>query len=143
MLAHPYGYPMVMSSYAFEDDQQGPPPSSPLDRIDGCGSAWICEHRRDTIASMLAFRKAVDGAGLANWHIVDGKILSFSRGDKGHVVINTGDDLAELGVSTSLPQGDYTDLLSRDTRVTVDAEGLLTVAVAARSVIAVPDTREE
>ena len=45
MLAHPYGYPMLMSSYAFEDDQQGPPEVSPF-AAGGCDGAWICEHRR-------------------------------------------------------------------------------------------------
>ena len=42
MLAYPYGYPLVMSSYRFEDDGQGPPGSSPHDEIDGCGKDWVC-----------------------------------------------------------------------------------------------------
>ena len=45
MLAHPYGYPLVMSSYAFETDQDGPPDVSPLE-AGGCDAAWVCEHRR-------------------------------------------------------------------------------------------------
>lgn len=136
MLAHPYGYPMVMSSYAFEDDQQGPPESSPLDDLDGCGSEWICEHRRDTIANMVAFRKATHGSELIGWQI-DETVVSFGRGDRGHVIINTGDKPVTVGVPTGLPAGEYTDLVSGMTRGAVGTDGVLSVTLGAKRAFAV------
>ncbi|MDX2411098.1 MAG: alpha-amylase family protein [Woeseiaceae bacterium] len=112
MLAYPYGYPMVMSSYRFEDDGQGPPDSSPLDDSSGCGHDWICEHRRPAITNMVAFRKAADGADVVNWHISDGKVVSFGRGDIGHVVINVSEQAIEIEVPTSLPTGRYCDVIA-------------------------------
>jgi alpha-amylase len=135
MLSHPYGYPMVMSSYAFEDDQQGPPESSPLDAGSGCGSAWICEHRRETIASLVGFSKAAHGENLVHWQI-SGGVVSFGRGDVGHVVINTGAEPVSLELATDLPAGDYTDLVSGG-RASVDADGLLRVTVDARRAFAI------
>ena len=42
MLAHDYGFKRVMSSYYFNDKDQGPPSSSPNS---DCGGKWACEHR--------------------------------------------------------------------------------------------------
>ena len=112
MLAYPYGYPMVMSSYRFEDGGQGPPDSSPLDDSNGCGHDWVCEHRRPAIANMVAFRKATDGADVVNWHIGDGKVVSFGRGDIGHVVINVSEQAIEIELPTSLPTGRYCDVIT-------------------------------
>ena len=112
MLAYPYGYPMVMSSYRFEDDGQGPPDSSPLDDSNGCGHDWVCEHRRPAITNMVEFRKATDGAGVVNWNISDGKVVSFGRGDLGHVVINVSEQVVEIEVPTSLPTGQYCDVIA-------------------------------
>jgi alpha-amylase len=127
MLAYPYGYPMVMSSYAFEDDDQGPPASSPHDDI-GCGTEWVCEHRRPAIADMVAFRKAVAGTAVNNWRI-DDKVISFGRGDKGHVVFNTGDAATSMELASNLPDGSY-DAASV-------ADGTLSVTVPALSATAI------
>jgi alpha-amylase len=135
MLAYPYGYPLVMSSYDFEDDGEGPPRSSPHDETAGCGEEWVCEHRRDTIANMLAFRKATAGADVVNWHISDGKILSFGREDLGHIVINTGKSPFQLDTITSLPAGNYVDMISRSTAASVDAHGTMSVNVPAQSTV--------
>ena len=43
-LAHDYGTKRIMSSYYFDDSDQGPPDSSP-----GCGDQWVCEHRWKSI----------------------------------------------------------------------------------------------
>ena len=143
MLAHPYGYPKVMSSYAFEDDQQGPPQSSPLDDSAGCGNEWICEHRRDTISNMVAFRKATHGGELTHWQIIDGTVISFSRGGEGHIVINTGVGPVSVDVPTSLPAGDYTDMISANAQAAVDENGRLTANVNPRSVLAILGKKKE
>merc|ERR1712194_470807 len=50
MLAYPYGYPKVMSSYYFESTKQGPPSTpvhGPGSEVHcGNGQPWVCEHRR-------------------------------------------------------------------------------------------------
>jgi len=139
MLAHPYGYPMVMSSYEFEDDGQGPPDSSPLDDSRGCGQDWVCEHRRDTIAKMVAFRKATAGTALVNWNIMDDTVLSFGRGDAGHVVINTSDAARSVDLPTDLPAGSYCDVIAGcgGAVAAVDGEGILRVTIGANRAVAV------
>ena len=62
MLAFPYGYPCLMSSYFFNDRDQGPPNLSPSINPDGtCGNGWVCEHRWRQIFNMVAFMNVVAG----------------------------------------------------------------------------------
>jgi alpha-amylase len=137
MLAYPYGYPLVMSSYQFDDHEQGPPASSPHNDSSGCGHEWVCEHRRDAIANMVGFRKAVGDAAVVNWQIVDETILTFGRGDKGHIVINTGEQLVNLELQTNLPVGRYRDLISGSAVISVDDNGLINVLLKPMSAIAI------
>lgn len=58
MLAHPYGHPKVMSSYAFSDHDAGPP-SQPVHSggsVNCNQGQWVCEHRFPEIAGMVGFR---------------------------------------------------------------------------------------
>ena len=139
MLAHPYGYPMVMSSYEFEDDGQGPPDSSPLDDTSGCGKDWVCEHRRNTIANMVAYREATAGSDLVNWQIIDDTVLSFGRGDKGHVVINTGEQAISLNIQTNMPAGAYCNVIAgcADGSVAVDNNGKMSITIDAQRAVAI------
>jgi len=134
MLAHSYGYPLVMSSYDFETDQDGPPESSPHDD-DGCGETWICEHRRDPTTAMVGFRKATAGTELVHWSIANDSVISFGRGDKGHILINTGDQAADVIVDTELPSGDYTDLIGA--RPIAVGDGVIETTLEPLSVVAV------
>lgn len=134
MLAHPYGYPLVMSSYAFETDQDGPPDASPRD-AEGCGTAWVCEHRRAVQERMAEFRAATAGAGLVNWRI-DGDVVSFGRGEIGHILINTGASTARVEVPTSLPAGRYAGLIN-GTPVNVDERQMTTLILEPLSFIAI------
>jgi len=143
MLAYPYGYPMVMSSYRFEDDGQGPPDSSPLNAGSGCGHDWVCEHRRPAITNMVAFRKATAGADVVNWRISDGKTISFGRSDIGHVVINVSEQAIEIEVPSSLSTGRYCDVIAdgvggkdcSQTQISVK-DGILTASMEPLSAIA-------
>jgi alpha-amylase len=134
MLAHPYGYPLVMSSYAFETDQDGPPDVSPRD-TGGCDAAWICEHRRAVQERMVEFRAATAGAELVNWHI-DGDVVSFGRGESGHIAINTGTSTVRLQVPTSLSAGRYAGLVN-GAAVVVDEQGMAALALEPLSFIAI------
>ena len=67
MLAYPYGYPHLCSSFFFDDPDQGPPNVSenilsPTVNSDGtCGNGWVCEHRWRQIFNMVAFSNVVAG----------------------------------------------------------------------------------
>jgi alpha-amylase len=135
MLAHPYGYPLVMSSYAFETDQDGPPDLSPHD-AGGCGDAWVCEHRRDLTLAMLKFRKATANAEDSSWSVENEAVLSIGRGDWGHAIINTADQAIEVAVQTGLFPGRYIDLVSGHP-VAIDERGMLHMTIDALAVVAV------
>ncbi|MEJ2502865.1 MAG: alpha-amylase family protein [Gemmatimonadota bacterium] len=124
MLAQPYGYPKVMSSYGFDlpagrDD--GPPTdpdgtSAPVSCARTMEAAlpgeWVCEHRDPAIAGMVGFRDAVAGRPLVDaWDDGDA-VIAFSRGDRGFVAINSGTAPVDLSVATSLPPGSYCDVLT-------------------------------
>ncbi len=136
MLAHPYGYPKVMSSFAFDERDSSPPAMDPPLQGD-CGNEWVCEHRRPGILSMVAFRNAMSGEPLTHWQAHEGNAVSFGRGDSGHVVINAGENAASLSLTSSLPAGAYCNLLADDcdsNPVTVGGGGF-SVDVPARSAI--------
>jgi len=68
MLAYPFGHPLIMSSYFFDDPNQGPPHDanynilSPIIYSDGtCGNSWVCEHRWRQIYNMVEFMNVVAG----------------------------------------------------------------------------------
>jgi alpha-amylase len=68
MLAYPYGDPCMMSSFSFENRDQGPPQDvndnilSPTINSDGtCGNGWVCEHRWRQISNMVEFSNDVSG----------------------------------------------------------------------------------
>jgi len=110
MLAWPYGYPKVMSSFAFEDRDVGPPFAEPV-TANGCSVDWVCEHRLPAIASMVTFRKVTAGSPVTRWqqHAIDA--ISFGRGDRGHVVINAGESPIVISVQTGLAPGDYCNII--------------------------------
>ena len=136
MLAWPYGYPSVMSSYGFDRTiaagrDAGPPndggdtthpvyemgatePSCVAGPYTPSTQGWICEHRARYVAGMVGFRKATVGAAVGNvWD--DGvNQLTFSRGDRGFVAINHEATALAKALSTGLAAGKYCDVLSGD-----------------------------
>ncbi len=120
MLAQPYGYPSVMSSYAFDRTTQagidaGPPATGP-----GCAASlevaaipqWVCEHRDQVIANMIAFRRAVAGTPQTNWWDNGANAIAFSRDGKGFVVINRETVSLSNNFVTGLAPGKYCNILS-------------------------------
>ncbi len=139
MLAWPYGYPKVMSSFAFEDRDEGPPTTEPAE---GCNADWVCEHRIPDIANMVAFRKATAGSPVTSWKQHDAAVISFGRGSDGHVVINAGDDPIEVSVETDLEPGDYCNVITSgaapcvEPDIRVSAEGRFLVQLDPMTAIA-------
>ncbi|NOR19208.1 MAG: ATPase [Xanthomonadales bacterium] len=144
MLAWPYGYPKVMSSYEFKNDQQGPPTNRPVENA-VCTVGWVCEHRRPSRTGMVGFRKATAGAPVTNWQAFGDELISFGRGNKGHVIINISDETVQGSFSTGLPGGAYCNVVSAGatenacagSMVMVGADGILQVSVAPMSAIAI------
>jgi alpha-amylase len=67
-LAWDYGYPRMMSSYAFDNPDMGPPHDLDNNILppgfyadDTCSNGWVCEHRWRQMYNMVAFRNTVEG----------------------------------------------------------------------------------
>ncbi|MBD2093028.1 alpha-amylase family protein [Microcoleus sp. FACHB-1515] len=151
MLAFPYGYPQVMSSFAFDNADQGPPADaqgrtrSVHSRNPAtCDQGWVCEHRHRSIANMVAFRNATDPTFyLSDWWSNGSNQIAFGRGDRGFVIINRESQPLDRTFQTSLPAGTYCDVIHAeldrcgDSAITVNSTGQVTVSVAAMDAIAI------
>ncbi|XP_057664203.1 alpha-amylase-like [Diorhabda carinulata] len=119
MLAHPYGIPKVMSSYAFDNSFQGPPKDinhnllSPITAKNTCGNGYICEHRWRQVYNMVKFKNLVGDSPITNWWSNGDQQIAFSRDKIGFVAFtNWGDLKAKL--QTGLRKGKYCDVISGD-----------------------------
>lgn len=116
MLAWPYGYPRVMSSYRFENADVGPP-------SDGDGNTndvvcfdgdWICEHEWRQIRHMVRLHNVAVGEPVANWWDNGNMAIAFSRPGKAFVFINKEEFPVSQTFLTGLPPGEYCDVISCD-----------------------------
>jgi alpha-amylase len=166
LLAWPYGYPSLMSSYAFDrvnGFNLGPPsdtightnaiyapgsdtPNCAPDPATAAIGTWVCQHRDPFIAPMLAFRKATVGAEtISNWWDDAKDQIAFGRGAKGFVVINReGTDLTRA-FTTSLPAGSYCDVYAgglvngacTGATVVVDATGMANITAPSNAAVVI------
>lgn len=143
MLAYPYGYPKVMSSYYFETEQEAPP-TEPVHERDGnvnCGptSPWVCEHRRLPIANMVAWRRAAGEASINNF-VSEGSTVAFCRGEVACVALNLMNTTWEPELQVSLPEGSYCNVIQSEDEgcpvIKVDASGTTRLEVPARGAVA-------
>lgn len=152
MLAYPYGKPRIMSSYAFDDSDQGPPAEADgrtqtvyaPDAL-GCGTEWVCEHRQPAITAMVNFRQATAMMPeVTDWWSNGRNQIAFGRGDRGFVVINREATALTQTFQTQLPSGNYCDVISAaanaaescDRVITVDEQGQFSTTVEAMGAIA-------
>ncbi|MBT0994771.1 alpha-amylase family protein [Cellulomonas sp. DKR-3] len=123
MLAGDYGTPQVYSGYAFDDVDAGPPQDDGGTVLDASCSAdpgpqatpapgdWVCQHRWPQVAGMVGWRGVVGDAEVRDtWS--EGDAVALGRGQRGFVVVNLGDETLTTTLPTSLPEGDYCDVLS-------------------------------
>ncbi|MCA9952786.1 MAG: DUF3372 domain-containing protein, partial [Anaerolineales bacterium] len=130
MLAWPYGYPKVMSSYYWDgvNADAGPPGSGgvTLDVFDGSealgdlpahcddgslsGTDWICEHRRVAIANMVKFRAVAAGEAVTDWWDDGNNQIAYGRSSKGYVAINRDNSDLTRTFSSSMAAGSYCDI---------------------------------
>jgi alpha-amylase len=134
MLAWPYGYPSLMSSYGFDRSTGvgrdiGPPsdgagstrpvyengaqtPTCAAPPYGAARQGWICEHRSPYVASMLGFRKAAADAPLANFWSNGKNQIAFSRGNRAFLVVNHEPAALNQTLATGLPEGQYCDVIA-------------------------------
>jgi len=151
MLAYPYGYPQVMSSFRFEDFNQGPPSES-VHGSDGtlhCGEGepWVCEHRQPGIANMVKWRQIAGDEPLSDFEALDEDTISFCRGAAACVAINRQDSDWEVSLVWPMASGVYCDVAQSDeldcpnitvghggrVRLKVRAQGFVALHVGARA----------
>jgi len=155
MLAHPYGYPKVMSSYAFNDHDQGPP-STPVHNQGGvaCSGSpsagqsqdaapWVCEHRWAGVANMVAWRRAAADAPVQRFEKAGADAVSFCRGSAACVALNRQESSTwSVTLKFSVPPGEYCDVIRSDDTsncpvVQVAADGTVTLQVPPLGAVAV------
>ncbi|BBM01747.1 alpha amylase C-terminal domain-containing protein [Microbulbifer sp. GL-2] len=139
MLAHPYGYPKIMSGYNFSDTDIGPPSNGPNNCQNG---DWVCQHRWGNIANMVGFRNYVDGTSMDNWWDNGNNQIAFGRGNKGFVLINNESSSLRQTLYTGMPAGEYCNVLAGDEEcsgdvIEVDSNGFATFNVNANSAAAI------
>jgi alpha-amylase len=167
LLAWPYGYPSLMSSYAFDRAtgfDLGPPsdtaghtnsiyaagsttPNCAPDPTTAAIGTWVCQHRDPFIAPMLAFRKAMVGSeAITNFWSANDQV-AFGRGSKGFVAINRAASAFTEAFTTSLPAGSYCDVYAGGLKagactgatVVVDASGMANITVPPLAAVVVYD----
>jgi alpha-amylase len=127
MLAQPYGYPKILSSYSFAlpaENDMGPPSDgngwtlTPLTcdttwatTWDGRDDAFLCQHRDPYILHMVRFRKIVAGTDQNHWWDDGWDAIAFSRGAMGFVAINVEDTAIAATVGTGMAPGSYCDVI--------------------------------
>ncbi|HEY2025440.1 MAG TPA: alpha-amylase family protein [Gemmatimonadaceae bacterium] len=160
MLAQPYGYPSILSSYAFSypsGNSMGPPSDAAGNTNDvTCAASletatigqWVCEHRDPYIARMVAFRRVVAGTDTNHWWDNGANAIAFSRGDRGFVAINGETSTLTQTVATGLPAGTYCDRISGGrsgttcvgTPLVVGVDGTIALTLPARMAVAIDQT---
>jgi alpha-amylase len=157
MLAQPYGYPSILSSYVFDcpgGNSMGPPSDGNGWTLDlTCASSletatagqWVCEHRDPYLRNMVRFRRIVAGADVNHWWDNGANAIAFSRGDKGFVAISRESAPVAAAVATGMAPGTYCDLLTGGrsgaacvgTTVVVDSLGAVQLRLPANAAIAI------
>ena len=154
LLGYPYGYPSIMSSYAFDRSStsgrdRGPPsdgggnttPVTCVLRMEQATlNSWVCEHRDSIVVRMINFRKVMAGSDANRPWDNGGNAVAFSRGDRGFVAINREATALSALIPTALAPGRYCDGLTgarsgatcTGLEVVVDAQGRAQIELPAR-----------
>jgi len=127
MMAHPYGYPKVMSSYYFHGHDQGRPMGPVHDEGRLACSAdpaavrqpspehpWVCEHRWPAVASMVAWRRSAGDSKVSEWFLPEGNRLLMCRGKAACVFLNRHKQPWDVTHKLRLPKGIYCDVIRSD-----------------------------
>ena len=150
-LATDYGVTRVMSSYDFNNSDQGPPQddrqniiSPKIDENGQCINGWICEHRWQVVKNMIKFKNLAKNAPVSDFNAYSDDQISFRRGD-GFIVFNRAETEFNLeNAQVFLPKGTYCDIyggsLNKGSctgmKIEVDANMMASIKVPAKSAVA-------
>jgi len=163
MLAQPYGYPSVLSSFAFacpSGNSMGPPSDAAGNTTAvHCAASmetaqigeWVCEHRDPYIRNMVAFRRIVAGTDENHWWDDGANAIAFTRGDKGFVAINNGSARVQATIATGMAAGTYCDRIGGGrgssgcvgASIVVSPTGAVSLDLAPRTAIAIDVTTRQ
>lgn len=132
MLAYPYGTPLVMSSFAFEHFDDGPPTAPDGQTLPVVCGTYVCEHRQ--ILNMVRWRDQMGAAPLAHWWATENE-LGFAREGKGYFALNRASTPVTRTVETGLTPGRYRDVMT-GSAVDVDAAGKAFLTIPATGAVA-------
>jgi len=154
MMAFPYGFPKIMSSYTNAggitggNNWVGPPANGdgsirdvPIKGDGTCGDNWVCEHRWRQIRNMVGWRNAAGMSGVANWWDNGNNQIAFSRGNRAFIAFNNEDGVLDRTLSTGLPAGAYCDVMSGDPTKTGCTGNVVNVDGAGRAHIVAKPAR--
>ncbi|MFN6970591.1 MAG: alpha-amylase [Rheinheimera sp.] len=150
MLAYPYGYPQVMSSYAFSNGDQGPP-ASPVyqnGNLNCFGNDWKCEHRWGYIAGAVQFRNHTAAEWrTTHWWDNGNNQIAFGRAGLGFVAINREGFALNASLLSGMAPGQYCNVLKGQLNsaktacsgevITVAANGRIQANVSASDAFAI------
>ncbi|XP_041466000.1 alpha-amylase B-like [Lytechinus variegatus] len=132
-LANNYGTTRIMSSYKFNNTDQGPPSNngkdtkSPEFNSDStCKGNWVCEHRWPEFRNMVRFRN-IAGTAPVTWTYESSTFIAFSRGNKAFFALSTGESQECRRILTNLDPGTYCDLISGESSGQVCTGKVITV----------------
>ena len=151
MLAYPYGYPKVMSSFDFHGDTDGGAPSVSVHNngnLECFGDKWQCEHRWSYIAGAVDFRNnTADNWSTTNWWDNDNNQIAFGRGSSGFVAINKENSNLTTTLNTDMVAGTYCNVLKGELStdgqscsgeiITVNSDGTINANVNAWDAFAI------
>jgi alpha-amylase len=94
---------------------------------------------------MVGFRKVTAGMPVTDWQAFGDEVISFGRGDKGHLVMKIGAETVNGTFITRMSPGEYCNVLLGPTTenncvgpvVRIDDDGVLQLAVAPMSAVAI------
>jgi alpha-amylase len=160
MLAQPYGFPKILSGFAFDcplGNSMGPPSdangnTTPVACAASLETAavgqWVCEHRDPYIRHMVGFRRVVAGTDINHWWDNGTNAIAFSRGDRGFVALNREGVSVTATIATGLAPGTYCDRLTggvagaacAGASIVVDATGAVQLSLLPGTAIAIDTT---
>ncbi len=149
LLASDYGSPVLYSGYAFTINNNSlPQDADGLVTDVACASfsepgatfedgEWVCQHRWVGTLGMVGWRIAVGSAEVQDeWS--DGDAYAFGRGSLGYVALNSSDEPLEHRFETSLPAGEYCNVVAAGCDVVeVAADGSFSAAVPSWGAVAI------
>jgi len=146
MLASDYGTPMLYSGYSFSDYDQAPPLGPNGEVIDAtcvAGNNWNCQQRDSSILQMIEWRTKTMNLPVSNFMHKE-SYSAWSKGERGFFAINAATKELSMSFQTSLPQGQYCNilLLSEDqtdcsgSEIQVGQDGVANLVVPPQSAVA-------